>query len=390
MAKNRRRKISLQANFQPEFTDLTREPFVYHYPEEEIVEGIRFVHMQKGVYKAIEGFLVTKEKMQDIRKRYGGMIFWGYKRGEECEIRFALSEMGCSLDYDRWWMDEAFIDSAEIAKAKNEIRDMDRFYSDYSAPRCNCMSFSFEREVREDGTIPHIMINGYIADMVEPGIYYFPEQKGRRVPRININSHFENKDVAAVFYWDYGITQHIFLQYVATDKRYFSRLKEIAEMEAEYRYHEFVKKGMDDEEACPVALDIEEFSKEVSCPEGEEFSKEVFYPEGEELIAGLGTENVILSFDVPLVAKREFKTYHHVYKVGDILILIREDGGEKVKEEFNMRLMTRLAVKKRVYLNSGYWYEPILKIIDCREEKYREILTPEAYRLYEKMWKIEE
>ena len=104
------------------------------------------------------------------------------------------------------------------------------------------------------------------------------------------------------------------------------------------------------------------------------------------MIAGLGTEDVTLSFEIPLVAKREFKTYHHVYKVGDTLVLIRKDWDKKVREEFNMRLMTRLAVKKKVYLNSGYWYDAILKIIDCREEKYREILTPEAYSLYKEMW----
>lgn len=268
MAKERRGKMSLQANFQPEFTDLTKEPFVYRYPEEEIVEGIHFVHMQKGVYKAVEGFMVSGEKMQDITERYGDMIFWGYERGEECEICFALSEMGCSLDYDRWWIDEAFADCAEIADVKNEIRDMDRFYSDDFAPRSKCMSFSFEREVREDATTPRIMINGYIADMVEPGIYYFPKQKGRRNLRIDINSHFENKDVAAVFCWDYGITPYIFLEYVATDKRYFSRLKEIAEMEAGYEYHEFAKNGMDNEETCLIASDAEELSRDVSRPEG--------------------------------------------------------------------------------------------------------------------------
>lgn len=347
------------------------------------------------------------------------------------EVWFALSETGCILDSRRWynearrqedlknwkWWEEGEkkVEKRAIVNPEDELNYV-KFDNEGMFIICEdeedekplpekkmAFNFKYQRVVREDGTIPRIMINGCIGDMVEPGIYHFSRAKKRGVPMVTTATTFGNMDVAAVANFDYGITMNIFLHYVALDKKYFGRLEELADNMEGCIYYEFRKVDPEDTlKKESVSIDDLYENQEERGKQYEEIKKEkekqrqelIRELGGEELMEGLGTTEIEVCFEVPLVKKCPFKEYEYVAKEGDRLILVYEDyesihSGEKVfvVEMLDMRLMTYLEVKQKVMLHCGYEYEVIHKIIDCTEEKYKEILTPEAYELYQEQWK---
>lgn len=190
---------------------------------------------------------------------------------------------------------------------------------------------------------------------------------------------------------------------MATDKKYFGRLKELAENMDGCFYYEFCR--VDSEKDANPRVIIPN-DNEMEAENGRErYEREKLEKArkkqeligklgGEELMKGLGKTDIELCFEIPLVKKCAFKEYDCVVKKGDMLILVYEDwehlhSSKKVfvVETLDMRLMTHLEVKQKVMLRCGYEYDVIHKIIDCTEEKYKEILTPEAYALYQEQWK---
>lgn len=418
--------MKVHADFENHFKDLTLEPFVYEFNEEEDIEGHKFVHVRDGVFRAEPVFCVTRQEIKRLSRIYRDVKFYGFYTEDLFEVWFALSETGCILNswnwYDgarrqedlknwKWWEeDEEEVAERAIVNSEHEL-DYVKFENEGMFVVCEdeedakllpekkmAFNFKYQRVVREDGTVPRIMINGCIADMVEPGIYYFSRESKRGVPMVTTATSFGNMDVAAVANFDYGITMNIFLHYVATDKKYFGRLKELANNMNGYIYHEFRKVNPEEiVEEEPVSLDdvFKEQEERSNWYEEELKKKEKQKQElirelgGEELMEGLGTTEIKLCFEIPLVKKCPFKEYEYVAKKGDMLILVHEDyeqwhSNKKtfVVDYYDMRLMTYLEVKQTVMLRCGYEYDVMHKIIDCREEKYKEMLTPEAYALF--------
>ena len=423
--------MRVYADFENHFEDLTLEPFVYEFNEEEEIEGHRFVHVRDGVFRAEPVFAVTKQEIKRLSRTYRDVGFYGFYTGDMFEVWFALSETGCLMNRWHWydmarrienlrdwkWWEEGIegVTEKNHKKPQRELKEV-KFESGGLFYICEdeedekplpekklALNFKYQRVVREDGTVPRIMINGCIGDMVEPGIYHFSSEKKRGVPKVTTATSFGNMDIAAVANFDYGITADIFLHYVATDKKYFARLKELAKNMDGCIFHEFIRLDLNKrEEKKPVSIDdlYEEQEERNKRFEEEAAEKEKQKQElidrlgGEELMKDLGTIEIELCFEIPLIKKQAFKKYDYVAKKGDTLILVYEDyesrhSGKKVfvVETLDMRLMTYLEVKQKVMLRCGYEYDVNHKIIDCMEEKYKEILTPEAYALYREQWK---
>lgn len=104
------------------------------------------------------------------------------------------------------------------------------------------LRFLYEQEISEDGVMPRIVVNGYIADMVEPGIYYFAGWNGGRRPELELDDALENRNVATVAFPDYGLGAKFYMVYLAIEKKYFARLREIADSKEGGFYYEFHKK----------------------------------------------------------------------------------------------------------------------------------------------------
>lgn len=380
--------IGLHATFEQQYEDLTLEPFEYQYPLTEMVNEHKFVHMNKGVYKAEPSFFATTEEINEIIRTYRDLQFYGYDAEGGCEIQFALSRTGCCISYEcHWWDNEAFDNITEVLSIReNTSKALDWYAYNNSyfvvvsageeekplPEKKQAMNFIYRRYVREDGTVPRIMLYGYIGDMVEPGIYYFHKQRGECLPELSLNLTFNNQDVAVVAHTGYGISMSATVSYMAIDKKYFPRLKQIADSMKWCFYHEYKNS----------ANQLEKEADSADCVEGEIFWQ---LPEGDEIISGIGKKNVELCFEIPLVEKREFNEYDYVVKNGNYLYLV--DECKKKVEKYDMRLMTYLAVRQTVNLRCGYEYDAILTVIDCEKQKYKEILSPEAYALYEEQWK---
>ena len=293
------------------------------------------------------------------------------------EVKYAVSHSGCCTDCYYWWTDSAFDGCEEtenLRKNAERLRTYTYRDGDFSVSEDvgkekmlpegkMALNFIYKRVVREDGTVPRIVYNGYIGDMVEQGIYYFDTQKGRCRPTISLGRNFD-RDVAIVATLGYGLSSTVYVWYMALDRKHFKRLKQIANEMRGFFYHEFI---------CDAGQEK---------VERQEYDANRFGEDGEELLPKLGVKDIEVSFELPLIKTRRFKHYDYARRVGNYLHLVSKDGAEYRCEEYDMRLMTRLEVRKKVRLRCGYEYDAFLKIIDCEEEKYKEILTPEAYTLY--------
>lgn len=89
-----------------------------------------------------------------------------------------------------------------------------------------------------------------------------------------------------------------------------------------------------------------------------------------------------MRFERPFFNPVGFCDYAIAYKLNDKLILGAKKGDDVVYEYHDLRFLSALYVKKVTRLNNGIDYPVIHTVIDCREERLKQVLTEEAYNLY--------
>lgn len=96
----------------------------------------------------------------------------------------------------------------------------------------------------------------------------------------------------------------------------------------------------------------------------------------EELIPGIGIRNISVCLRY-VFGGWESRNYDYAYKTEDCLVLI--DGNHR--REYDLRLVTDLIVTRIEVLNCGLLIEREYFLIDCKEEKEKQILGSEVYEL---------
>ena len=74
------------AKFENHFEDLTLEPFIYEFNEEEDIEGHKFIHVRDGVFKADPVFSVTRKEIKKLRCEYRDVVFFGFYTEDELSV----------------------------------------------------------------------------------------------------------------------------------------------------------------------------------------------------------------------------------------------------------------------------------------------------------------
>ena len=71
-----------------QFTDFTEKPFKYVYPKTEMVDGHKFVHLDKGIFLAEPGFYVSKRELISLLRTYRDLVFYVAIRQNKLLILF--------------------------------------------------------------------------------------------------------------------------------------------------------------------------------------------------------------------------------------------------------------------------------------------------------------
>lgn len=96
----------------------------------------------------------------------------------------------------------------------------------------------------------------------------------------------------------------------------------------------------------------------------------------EELIPGIGIHDIRVGLRYVFCEREPVHSYDYAYKAGDRLVLI----GSNIRREYEFRLLTELVVRRSEILRCGLPIERDYFVIDCREEKERQILGPEVWK----------
>lgn len=68
----------MQEGYENKIVDLTMEPFQYEFPAKEMIEGHKFVHMYKGIFRADPVFQISKKELISLIRIYRDLIFYGF------------------------------------------------------------------------------------------------------------------------------------------------------------------------------------------------------------------------------------------------------------------------------------------------------------------------
>ena len=71
------------------------------------------------------------------------------------------------------------------------------------------------------------------------------------------------------------------------------------------------------------------------------------------------------------------------YILGNELVLVDWVKGRFREKKCDLRLLEEVTVRKEQVLNCGAKMQRDIPVIDCKEEKEKEVLTEEAYQLWQ-------
>lgn len=423
--------MNLKVHFdnRDKFTDYTKKDLFY-YRETDTIKKYEFQHLKYGIYVPVETkcLILTGKQINVLLNDYSEIIFltkpvldeivqndslsetesliqsilWkeSIRKGENIEavrfqICFAYSGRDVGVKNVQNWLKKS-VESEECLKPYKELIQTTEFklfgnnyscWEDYeiftdhkeNKKRRKLLSLQFPEK---DPDRKHIILKDCVGIMIEPGIYYFSMPGNRRNcgrVHINYNTHFKEKVAGICYSDDFHPSPTGWLEYLAIGEEHFARLKEIVEMTDYGFYHEFHQVEETDEKSQVLeSMELEKLLKKVQ-EEDESQPEIIIENDAEELVEGIGFRKIELYFSIPLVCKEKSTTYEAAYKLGDKLILVNHN---RERKEIDMRLMDTLYVQEKKFLRCGVICPVVHKVIDCKEEKLREILTEEAYELY--------
>lgn len=373
------------------FIDITNDDVRIRFANTEEIEGHMFRHVAFGVFAAEPAFEISNSDMYDMVIKYRDVVYVVENINEserdddrKYKVVFAYSENSVSNRFAKLnYLNNACSNNSVFKKYYDFRKRLDcisyDFYRtaniDYDNLPVNNIAFEpiYNKIVLPNGRRPWIKLNNHIGIEVEEGIYYFArsgDSIGNRLielPVVALNTVFSNEYVAAICHpVDIHLSMESAVEYIAVGKEHFSRLKEIRRIVDNGFYHEYGNcdsKIKDKSVIIPVV--------DTTIPDA-----------AEELIKELGFFNICVSFERPFIGSSGFCEYDIAYKLENNLVLGIKKGEKVTFEYHDLRFLSALYVKQNKRLNNGIDYPVIHKVIDCGDERLKEILTPEAYSIY--------
>lgn len=252
----------------------------------------------------------------------------------------------------------------------------------------------FLQENRETGRYPkHVIIENHIGYMIMPGIYCFGKYSNKG------NSDFQPAEIlvedgqdifqcarkSAVLGYYFGV--HIFppdgfaLLYLAIDEENIEILKKMQRYLDGYELFENAVL-----ETTETQRETEEpaFPEIVLNPPKEDSGQTLIESTAEELMPGLGIRDIRVGLKCIFSARLPVAKYKYVYKSVEKLILIPYSIDRADRQEYDLCILEELTVRKTEALRCGILIDRDYFLIDCREQKEKQMLTPEAYELLRK------
>ncbi len=394
------------------FADITTEEYSFRY-DEVILNGHHFKHIAYGIYAADPVFVMEHSEAEQILIAYRNVEFIVIDLGDDedtCSHRVyfahetldhhAYGRLLRELNWGHLKSDERFaLDISETDKLRTIERGfyhIDESLRDNPPEPRSCFLPKYERVVMKDGSRPWIRINNHIGIMVEDGIYFFPRsgqaigENLYNVPIIDLNSRFDVPAAGICYSTDFHPSFDTAVEYLAIGAERFSRLQEICRLLSPSKhcyYHEFgIVKEEDtesDESKDVKALSMDDIMYAINSASETEESKDLEPETGAiEILERRGFYDLEISYSRPFFEDEGFKKYDMAYRLGDVLVLVKKENGKVTKERHKLQFLSGLYVRTEESLKCGMDYPVIHPIIDCKEERLREILTPEAYELY--------
>lgn len=394
------------------------ESFVYRYPETEELDGYLFRHIYGGVYAPSREFTVTDEELERLSEKYPGIEFWiatkkrktiyrmtkegGFESSHSGIVCFAKSAVYSKIE------EKEFISAVPgfYHETKERVTDLlgkkhTFMFSKYPyygpffrRNGCKKMAFVFPDENnRYKGYPKHIVMGGCIGYLFCPGFYYFKD-----TPWVEVGSKLNVSYDTAIAGYDDLYSASIKVSYLAVGQENIKKLSEAGKWMG--RGWDMLKCSADtaEQEILPVYItaELEEKAKHTDLQELVEWQnaasdKIVEKPmcienSVKELIPGFGIRNLKLAFKYIFFPKKEAETYLYAYMTDHKLVLIKQGyQEEEIRKEYYLCMLEELIVFREEMLNCGVEMEKAYPVINCREEKEKQVFTPEAYRWIQKI-----
>ena len=401
-------------NEEPHFIDITNDDVRIKFADTEVIEGHIFKHVEYGIFAAVPAFEIDNADMLDMIINYRDVVYVVEELNEAKKkddrrykviLAYSIESSG-----DFWKLN--YINNLENRDSKlwDYYEFMKRLepveYGYYRTEKLNreelpdnksALAPLYTRVILPDGRKPWIKLNKHIGIEVEAGIYYFPKSGESigyclsNMPVVDLNTAFADENVAAICHsTDIHFSFDTAVEYLAIGKEHFPRLKEIQRLLSNTGYgyyHEFrVQKSNQCEnntaenQGILSMDDIRSVIDEVSNSNSK--SEVIISSDAEELVEGLGFYKLCVRYERPFFEPVGFRDYDVAYKLKDKLVLGNKKNDEIIYEYHELRFLSGLYVKKDARLNNGIDYPVIHAVIDCREERLKQVLTKEAYSLY--------
>ena len=232
----------------------------------------------------------------------------------------------------------------------------------------------FLQKNREPGHYPkHIIIESHIGYMVSPGIYCFGKYEHSDFRPANLSNWVNifrcaRKSAVLGYYLSDG---HMFnppcgfaLLYLAIDEENIEILRKMKRTLVDYQLIE------DD-----VTENEQLQTSEEAC------GQPVIENTAEELMPGLGIRDIRVGLKCIFSLRLPVTKYEYAYKSIDKLVLIPYNVNETGRQEYDLRILEELTVRRTEALHCGILIDRDYFLIDCGVQKARQVLTPEAYEL---------
>lgn len=375
------------------FVDITTDAVRIKFADTEIIDGHTFRHIEYGIFAAEPAFEISTHDMQDMKVNYEDVVYAVECKDEATDsdkqiykVIFAYSKAICNSFYKLNYINSQADKNSKLKEYYDFNQHLQpieyNYYSQAQLTYDNLYEKSYallpiyNQIVLPDARRPWIKLNNHIGIEVEDGIYYFATSGDSigtactiNLPVIDLNSTFDNEVAAICHPIDFHLSFNTAIKYLALGKEHFKRLNEIQQVLKSGNYHEFKLRN------APVKPDAKPVPQAV-------INKTELPSNAEELIKGLGFFKLTVRFERPFFEPTGFSEYDIAYKSGEMLVLGTQNNNELVYEYHNLRFLSALYVKHNTRLNSGIDYPVIHTVLDCRDTRLKELLTPEAYKLY--------
>ena len=246
----------------------------------------------------------------------------------------------------------------------------------------------FLQENKEPGRYPrHVVINGVIGYMIMPGIYYFGND-----PEVTVlyarGICCARKSAIIGYNTSYGLSFEIGVKYLAIDEENIPILKKMQRSMGcncfVVEYQAYVKPVIEPTCIEDIFHIYEDLPKK--CRENAS-AQRLVGSTAEELMPGIGISHIRVGLKYVFLPRIEVKEYEYAYKSGDMLVLIAfandaQSDDDRVRQH-DLRMLEELTIRRTEFLRCGLPIERDYYVIDCKEQKEKQVLAPEAYDLFQ-------